>query len=517
MGRKVQTLLIAMGANVLLIGTKFLLASASGSLALKASAWHSFADLFVSAIVLGGLVVAARGPGGGSGRAGRIEHGVALFVAIFIFYMAYRIFAEVVGGHEHDLANVGWVAVGALVTIGFAYFMGRYKTYVGQQTGSPSLVADGVHSMMDVYSSSVVLAGLLGYLIGFRSLDRVAAVVVVLFILTAGTHIFSDALAGLREEGHLEHRFLRSLQPSRRMVALIGVGVALGYVLSGVYLVGPDEEAVVRRFGRRVSVGVSPGLHYRLPWPIESVTKIQVQSVRAISPPPLELLTGDENLISLRATVQYAVKDVAGYLFNVGEPGALIAANLEAAVRQTVGSRQIDDLLTTGRAEAEREAGVLLQGSLDRHGASVSVLTVRLVSVAPPAEVADAFLDVASAREDRATYINEAAAYGNEVVPKARGEAAKTLREGEAYRAEKVNVARGDAGRFRERLREYSRARSVTETRLYLEAMERVLARVKKFVIGPEIKEDSLDLWFVGEGTSPIQLPKFPPPEGSKP
>jgi len=157
-----------------------------------------------------------------------------------------------------------------------------------------------------------------------------------------------------------------------------------------------------------------------------------------------------------------------------------------------------------------------LQESLDRHGAGVNVLTVRLVSVAPPTEVADAFLDVASAREDRATYINEAAAYANEVVPKARGEGAKTLREGEAYRAEKVNGARGEATRFRERLREYGRARAVTETRLYLETVERVLARVKKFVVSPEIKEDSLDLWFVGEGTSLAQLPKFPPVEGSK-
>lgn len=517
MGRKVQTLLIAMGANVLLIGTKFLLAWVSGSLALKASAWHSFADLFVSAIVLGGLVVVARGSSKATSRAGRTEHGVALFVAVFIFYMGYRIFAEVVGGHEHDLANVGWVALGALVTIGFAYFMGRYKTYVGQQTGSPSLVADGIHSMMDVYSSSVVLAGLLGYLIGFRSLDRVAAVVVVLFILSAGTHIFSNALAGLREEGHLEHRFLRPLQPSRQMVALIAAGLVLGYVLSGVYLVGPEEEAVVRRFGRRVAVGVQPGLHYRLPWPIETVTKVKVAAVRAISPAPLELLTGDENLIALRATVQYTVKDLARYLFNVGQPEGLIAATLEAAVRQTVGARQIDDLLTIGRAEVEREAGALLQESLNRHGAGVNVLTVRLTSVAPPPEVADAFLDVASAREDRATYINEATAYANEVVPKARGQGAKTLREGEAYRIEKVNVARGEATRFREKLREYSRARAVTETRLYLETVERVLARVKKYIVSPEIKEDSLDLWFVGEGTSLSQLPKFPPPEGNKP
>ena len=512
MGRKEQTLLVAMGVNVGLIGTKFLLASASGSLALTASAWHSFADLFVSAIVLGGLLVAARR----ATRATRIEHGLALFVAIFIFYMAYRIFAEVVGGHERDLANVGWVALGALVTIAFAYFMGRYKTYVGRQTGSPSLVADGAHSLMDVYSSSVVLAGLLGYLVGFRSLDRVAAVVVVLFILSAGTHIFSDALAGLREEGHLEHRFLRPFRPSPRMAALIAAGLALGYVLSGLYVVDADEAAVVRRFGRRIAVGVPPGLHYRLPWPIEAVTRIKVTTVQALSPPPLELLTGDENLVTLSPTVQYVVKDVAAYLFNVGNPDLLVAANLEAAVRQTVGARQIDELLTTGRAEAEGEARARLQESLDRHGAGVRVVTLRLVSVAPPTEVADAFLDVASAREDRATYINEAAAYANEVVPKARGEGAKTLREGEAYRAEKVNGARGEATRFRERLREYSRARSVTETRLYLEAMERVLARVKKFIVSPEIKEDSLDLWFVGEGTSLAQLPKFPPVEGSK-
>jgi membrane protease subunit HflK len=517
MGRKEQTLLIAMGANVLLIVTKFLLAQASGSLALKASAWHSFADLFVSAIVLAGLIVTGRGAGALPARAARIEHGLALFVAVFIYFMGYRIFVEVTGGHEHDLTNVGWVALGAVLTIGFAYFMGRYKTYVGQQTGSPSLVADGVHSMMDVYSSSVVLAGLLGYLIGFRSLDRVAAVVVVLFIFHAGTHIFGDALAGLREEGGVRHRLFRTLRPSRRLAAWGGAGLVAAYVLSGLYLVGPEEEGVVRRFGRRVAVGVQPGLHYRLPWPIETVTKIRVGSVRALSPSAMELLTGDENLISLRVTAQYTVKDVAGYLFNVGPPEGLIAANLEAAVRQTVGVRGIDDLLTTGRADVEREARALLQEGLDRHGVGVNVQTVRLVGVAPPKEVADAFLDVASAREDRATYINEATAYANEIVPKARGDAAKTLREGEAYRVEKVNASRGEATRFREKLREYSRARGVTETRLYLEAAERVLARVKKFVLSPEIKEDSLDLWFVGEGGSLAPLPKFPPLEGKKP
>jgi membrane protease subunit HflK len=209
MNRKVTTLLIAIGVNILLIATKFFLANVSGSLALRASGWHSFADVFVSLIVLAGLILAEREPHltpsnplsplrSGEGRgASRIEHAVSLFVSVFVFYMGYRVFADVIGGHEHELMNVGWVALGAVLTVAFAYFMGRYKTFVGRATNSPALVADGTHSMMDVYSSTVVLAGLLGYLIGFRSLDKVAAVIVALFIFSAGYHIFQSAVAGL--------------------------------------------------------------------------------------------------------------------------------------------------------------------------------------------------------------------------------------------------------------------------------------------------------------------------------
>jgi len=508
MNRKVTTLLIAIGVNVLLIATKFYLADVSGSIALRAGGWHSFADVFVSLVVLGGLIFAS---GRASELARRVEHALSLFISIFIFYMGYRVFADVIGGHEHELMNVAWVAVGALLTIAFAYFMGRYKTFVGRATDSPALVADGTHSMMDVYSSLVVLAGLLGYLIGFRSLDKVAAVVVALFIFTAGYHIFSSALNGL---GHIEHRLLRPFQPSRQNLALLVVALVAAYVLSGFYFVQPDEHAVGKRFGQRTAVGITPGLGYRLPFPFEEVSKVKVTQVNQIAPVSVELLTGDENLARLEFNVHYTIADVAAYLFNVSDPARLIRADAEAAIRQTVGERAIDDLLTTGRAQAETRARDLLQANLDLHQSGVRVTTVRLVKVSPPEPVAAAFLDVASAREDKATYINEATAYANDIVPKARGEAEKTIKAAEAYRATKINNATGDAARFATRHASHNNAAQITETRLYLESVERALAKVKKYIISPDLKGRNLDFWLVSAGTT---LPPFVPSSSSTP
>ena len=509
MNRKITTLLIAIAVNILLIATKFYLADVSGSLALRASGWHSFADVFVSIVVLFGIVLAERERAGRSyAGISRIEHAVSLFVSIFVFYMGYRVFADVIGGHEHELMNVGWVAIGALLTIAFAYFMGRYKTFVGRATDSPALIADGTHSTMDVFSSTVVLAGLLGYLIGFRSLDKVAAVIVALFIFSAGYHIFQSAVSGLSQGSHLEHHFPLPTRVSRRAIALVAVLLVVGWALSGFFFVQPDEQAVVRRFGQRVAVGVPSGLGFHLPWPIETVTKVQVTRVQQVEPISVELLTGDENLVQLDFAVQYTIADIAAYIFNISDPRALIRADAQAAIRQMVGERAIDDLLTTGRAQAEARVAALLQTYLDKHQSGLRVATVRLVKARPPDAVAAAFLDVASAREDRETYINEATAYANEVVPKARGDAEKTIKQAEAYRATKINNATGEAVRFAERHTSHAGAAKITETRLYLESVEKALAKVRKYIVSPDLKGSNLDFWLLGQGST---LPPFIP------
>ena len=503
MGRKETTLLITIVVNLGLIGLKFLLAGLSGSLALRASGWHSFSDVFVSGLVFVGLLLARRDRASAQGVS-RIEHGVSLLVALFIFYIGFDILRDAVSDEEPELRNVFWVALGAVLTIVLSYFMARYKTYVGRATNSPALVADGYHSLMDMYSSIVVVASLFGYAIGLRNLDKVAAIIIVLFIAFAGYEIGRDALAGLTGRGHLEHPGLaephRLLRPALFFLAVV---LAAMYLLSGFYTVAPGETGIVRRFGK-LTAEAAPGLHYRLPWPVDTVARVPVGAVQRAEVPRSLMLTGDENLVNVAAIAQYRVRNATDFAFNIDQPGALVSAAAEAALRQAVGLRPVDALLTSDRATIQTETARLLQERLDAGRAGLEVLAVQLTEAAPPEEVAAAFLDVASAGEDRVTYLNEARAYQIEIVPKARGDAEKQLREAEAYKAEKVNNAQGEAARFASRLAAYKQAPAITRTRLYLEAIERVLPRVQKFLISAQVGNGNLDLWFTRNGVPPM-------------
>lgn len=295
------------------------------------------------------------------------------------------------------------------------------------------------------------------------------------------------------------------LLASRHLGAYVLIGLAAAYLLSGVYVVNPGEEAVVRRFGQVVDRRVGEGLRYRLPWPIEQVDKVNVAQIRregigvtipdhpaSIHPPEeVQVLTGDENIINLKVIVQYRVKDPADYLFNVAYgPDPLIRNAVKDALVGLAGRMNVDDLLTTGRPELQQALQAQAQGILDRYESGLQFVNISLQEVYPPKEVADAFRDVASAREDRARAINDAQGYQNSIVPEARGKAQRALREAEAYKVDVVNRARGEAKRFEDTLAEYERSlqassEDVTRYRLYVEAMEKILPRVKKYVVDP--------------------------------
>jgi len=201
MNRKEKALIITICANFLLIALKFVLAGMSGSLALKAGAWHSFSDIFVSGIVLIGLVLSRREDLTLSKGISRIENFVSILVSFFILYIGYEIFQEVIKGEERALTQVPIVIAGAVLTIVVSYFMARYKIYVGKETNSPSLVADGYHSMMDMYSSVIVVIGLTGYLIGLKNMDKLAAVIIVILIGLTAIEIFTSSIKALRKGG----------------------------------------------------------------------------------------------------------------------------------------------------------------------------------------------------------------------------------------------------------------------------------------------------------------------------
>ena len=272
-------------------------------------------------------------------------------------------------------------------------------------------------------------------------------------------------------------------------LAILLLVVGAWFVLSAFFIVGPDEEGVVRRFGKWVRTEPS-GLHFKFPYPIEKVDLPKVTQVQQISVGRIlkeaKMLTGDENILLVEVRVQYKIKDAAQYLFNVRNVEELIKDATESALRQTIGSHPIDDPLTEKKAEIMDEIQLLLQQMLDDYKCGIDIRQVQLQDVNPPQEVDFAFKDVQSAKEEKEQLINQALGYQNDLIPKARGEAVKMIREAEGYREERVKRAEGDASRFLSVLAEYRKAKNVTEKRLYLETMEQILPGIDKVILDEE-------------------------------
>jgi membrane protease subunit HflK len=275
------------------------------------------------------------------------------------------------------------------------------------------------------------------------------------------------------------------------------------WLLTGIFIVAPDERGMVLRFGKLVREA-EPGPNYHLPWPMEQVIKPSVTTIRkdefgfrtvSVGPPArfqdvdpeALMLTGDENIVKLQFIVQYRIKpEVQGprdFLFKVRNQQRTLRDAAEAAMREVSGRTTIDNVLTEGRREVEEDAKRTLQEIVDRYESGIEVVAVKLQDVDPPVQVSDAFKDVISAQQDRERMVNEARGYANDVVPRARGVAAEMLNEAEAYREAKVRDAAGVADRFVALQEAYEGAREVTRLRLYLETMEEVLPRTNKIVI----------------------------------
>jgi membrane protease subunit HflK len=504
MGRKEKALLIAIGANLFLVSLKFFMAGISGSMALQMSGWHSVQGLFVSLAVFIGFILSRKEESRLTRGISQIENVIALLISIFVFYLAYKMFIKMTRPHMTMLTNVPIVTLGAMLGALICYLMARFKVYVGQATHSPSLVADGYHCRIHVVMELAVIIGLAGYMIGFTNLDTLAAVVVTLFVLQTGIRLFTRALVSLTSKKasadyscHVEETGLQLGRPGT-VIPLAAI-IFLSYVSSGFYTIKWNERGIVRRFGKQIGAEISSGFHYHLPWPIEVVDRVKVDDIRKLETGAFLILTGDENLININVATHYQVKDASNFLFNLEDPEKLVRDATRSALRQVVGEMEIESILTTTKSQVLRKTRVLAESSLDEWNSGIHVVGVQLLQADPPPEVMEAFRDVASAREDRETYINDAYGYRNSVIPEARGKAAEIVMTAEGFREKRVNYAQGEASRFVLQHKEHDKARAVTETRLYIETMEKILPPVEKILINPEVKQGEMDLWFFGK------------------
>ncbi len=285
-----------------------------------------------------------------------------------------------------------------------------------------------------------------------------------------------------------------------RGVIIAIVAVLLFWGLSGFYRVEPDEQGVVLRFGALNRL-TQPGLNYHLPAPIESVltpkvtrvtpTEIGFRSEQAGGrgmgavevPEEALMLTGDENIVQVNFTVFWVIKDAPKFLFNIRNPEGTVKAAAESAMREVIGRTALASALTEGREKVANDTKRLMQDILNSYGSGVDVVDLVLQKTAPPDQVNAAFSDVQSAKIDLDRLVNEAQAYRNDVVPRARGDAARIVQEAEAYKQRVALQAQGDAARFLSVYKSYKAAEDVTTRRLYIEAIENVLKNANKIIL----------------------------------
>ena len=275
------------------------------------------------------------------------------------------------------------------------------------------------------------------------------------------------------------------------------------YIASGLYRVLPDEQGVVLRFGKFINT-TQPGLHYHFPMPFERVLTPKVTKVNRVDvgfrpasdtgrssgvgnvPEESLMLTGDENIVDINYSVFWVIKDAGKFLFNIQSPVETVKATSETAMREVIAKNEIQTILTEGRSNIEVEVQEITQQILDEYNSGIQITQVQTQQADPPAQVIDAFRDVQAARADRERSKNEAEAYANDVIPRARGEAEQVLQQAEAYKKEVVAKAEGEASRFLAIYNEYKDAKQVTQERMYLETMEKVLADIDKVIIDKE-------------------------------
>ncbi len=311
-----------------------------------------------------------------------------------------------------------------------------------------------------------------------------------------------DIDAIIREIQNKINKFLPGGSKSGgKPIGLILIILALVWVASGLYRVLPDEQGVVLRFGKFVKT-TQPGLNYHIPMPIESVQTPKVTKVNrmdigfrserdsgftsgAVADVPEEslMLTGDENIVNIDFSVFWVIKDAGKFLFKIQDPQGTVKAAAETAMREVIAKSNIQPILTEGRAKIELETQEIIQAILDEYNSGIQVTQVQTQKADPPDQVIDAFRDVQAARADMERSKNEAEAYANDVIPRARGEAQKILQAAEAYKKEVVAKAEGEASRFISIYKEYAKAKEVTQERMYLETMEKVLADIDKVII----------------------------------
>jgi len=486
----------------------------------------------------------------------RLEEKVAVGIGLSLIFISYKIFMKIIHPSSIVIKNpLSAAFVMSLLALG-SYLLSKFEVYVGEKSKSPGLIADGYHSKVDMFGSILVVVALLSEHLGFH-IDGIAAVVICGIIFIHAFHVLSTALKAyihpqaksylkdtqqhedilvifvkeklpllmdhlhgtLSKKLHLNgknynqnKKVLNSIMSVVFLVIVVGI-----YFSSGIYMLRPNEKAIVERFGEPLNIAkpVLPGLHYALPSPIDKVNRVDTEGIRRISvgyksskdyplilwtnvhyKEELSFLTGENSFLGLVMNVHYKIKDIYDFLYKNSSPEDLMEELTNTILTNALAKRTFFSTITVDRERLEGQVRETLQMKLDEFKTGIGIVGVYMRDIHPPTSIAPAFEDVVSAQEDYETYINKAKGYENKVIPNARAVKVKMKNEAVAYRNNMLKKSEGEAKRFINQQTAYRKHPDITETRLYIEKMEEILPDVQKFIICPKKGEKIPDIWF---------------------
>ena len=484
---------------------------------------------------------------------------VAVGIACLFIVVCIGIFIDIFRPMEIETNYTLPVAAGMCVMAYASYLLYKFEYHVGVESDSPGLIADGYHSKIDMYGSLLVVVALLGHELRLEVADQIIAVVICLGILAHAVqvlamaarhylgrpverepHAHGSALADVYAlSGKWGERLSRAFTAAlacvffidrsgpdlprrvgRRLALIVILAVVMFYVLSGLFVCGPEEQAFVERFGRPTTDRpYGPGLHYRWPWPVDRVVKARVRKIRTFylgtsayrpDQPILwtnkhfksefPFLTGNENFLTTFIAVHYRINDLRKYLYECALPVGLperpgvLAAACQAKMRELVGTSRFFDCLTTKRRTLEKEVRAYLSKEMGQFG--IEVLAVAIRDMHPPLDVAPSFEAVISAMEEKQAMINEAKAYAAAEPRLAEGRAAEIEADADAYSKRVAEEAAAEVSAFVALQEQYALAKKVTAARMYLEMMEESIAETVKWAVLSGGRASPFVLWF---------------------
>lgn len=559
MDAKIKTALISTGLNTLLSLMKFVLYGMTGSLAILAEAWHSVSDIGTSIVV---LLSVRRGSSGEKTEEPTVlsesdatlkgypaivqffkrtsaEHYAAFGIGIFLTLIGSSLILAV---YRWQKSPIQQPLVSGLLFLLFglaSFFVYKYETSVGRITGSVGLVSDGLHSKADMIGSLFAGGSLILYSLGI-DIDRPVAFIISLCVLSFAVETLVVTVVSrihgntwypglsktismillldqerLKKDLHwveeaLGVNLLDRMKSGFRIVRILRrfalAGMLLFYASTMLYEVGPTQQAIVERFGRPIHAEqpVLPGLHAKLPWPIDRVIKEDTYLVRRRTTGNIAtdksfallwtnmhgveepFLTGDNNFFLPYLVVHYRIGNLGHYLIHCANPDELLDSLTMSIASQSFASRSFAAIVGTERAELERLLQDKVQSELNELKSGIEIIGIHFRDMHPPAFIADSFESVVAAQQEKARLINQAYSYRNAKVPEARGKSVRSMMEAEAYVTNKCTRAEGETDRFVSQLLSDTTTRDVTKSRLYLDVMTDTLKDTDSILIDPK-------------------------------